>query len=46
MPANPQSAYALTLFLALASLKLWQDRRHRGTRAFRAGAARAVLSAF
>jgi hypothetical protein len=32
--------YSLTLFLALAALKLWSERRHRVPLAYRAAVAR------
>ena len=38
--------YTLTLFLALAVLKLWSERRHRIPRAVRAGAHRALSGDF
>jgi hypothetical protein len=34
--------FTLTLFFALAALKLWSDRRHRIPRAVRAGATEAL----
>ena len=40
MTATSHTLYSLTLFLALASLKLWSERRHRIPILVRAGAAR------
>jgi hypothetical protein len=36
--------YSVSLFLALVSLKLWLDRRHRISMAFRAGVDQALGS--
>ncbi|MGD0773536.1 MAG: hypothetical protein ABSC05_12010 [Candidatus Solibacter sp.] len=35
MTAASQTAYSLTLFLALVALNLWTERRHRIPRALR-----------
>ena len=42
MPAPTNTLYALTLFLSLAALKLWSERRHRVLYIFRAGVARTL----
>jgi hypothetical protein len=39
MTAASHTLYSLTLFLALAALKLWSERRHRIPSLVRAGAA-------
>lgn len=42
MSAASHTLYTLTLFLALAALKLWSERRHRIPRVVRAAAARTL----
>ena len=42
MTAASHTLYTLTLFLALATLKLWSERRHRVPLAFRVAVAKAL----
>jgi hypothetical protein len=44
MTAASHTSYTLALFLALIVLKLWSERRHRVSEAFRASVARTLSS--